>query len=269
MNQLLTLIIRCLNHPLFAWGTLPFSLILFGTVLGSRQTGLQLFPTILLYTFLLLTSLLERVLIKKVKKTLAYPSILNPIYWAAMLIVLLLIWTTVNWLSLGLLLLYLLFIFIAYNPALRMEQSVFYVVLQLFFKVIILGYLSYYIQTRFLEWDFIGYVIPNIFILLSLVIYRQRGMFMEEDSRYQYFIELYYLPLISISYAVGTISIIILLLVQSVTFTTVFLYALPLLGLFVLLVLKKFRISMRMDNYLNLIILITIVLYAILVQYPA
>ncbi len=92
---------------------------------------------------------------------------------------------------------------------------------------------------------------------------------MEEDSRYQYFIELYYLPLISISYAVGTISIIILLLVQSVTFTTVFLYALPLLGLFVLLVLKKFRISMRMDNYLNLIILITIVLYAILVQYPA
>lgn len=268
MNQLLTLITRCLNHPLFAWGTLPFSLILFGTVLGSRQTGLQLFPTILLYTFLLLTSLLERILIKKVKKTLAYPSILNTIYWTAILMVLLLIWTTVNWLSVGLLLLYLLFIFIAYNPALRMEQSIFYVVLQLFFKVIILGYLSYYIQTRFLEWDFIGYVIPNIFILLSLVIYRQRGMFMEEDSRYQYFIELYYLPLISISYVVGTISIIILLLVQGVTFATVFIYALPLLSLFVLLMLKKFRISMRMDNYLNLIILITILLYAILVHYP-
>lgn len=269
MNQLLTFITRCLNHPLLAWGTLPFSLLLFGTILGSRQTELRLFPTLLLYTFLLLTSLLERILIKKVKKSLEYPFILKPIYWATMLVVLLLIWSTVNWLSVGLLLLYLLFIFVAYNPVLRMEQSIFYVILQLFFKVVMIGYLSYYIQTRFLEWNFIGYVIPNIFILLSLIVYRQKGMFMEEDSRYQYFIELYYLPLISISYAVGTISIIVLLFIQGVTFATIFLYTLPLLSLLFLLALKKFRLSMRMDNYLNLIILITIVLYAVMVQYPA
>lgn len=268
MNQILALITKGLNHPLLAWGTLPFSLLLFGTILGSKQTEFHLLPLILLYTFLLLTSLLERVLIKKVKRAVEYPFILNHIYWGAMLIVLVLIWTTVNWLSLGLLLLYLLFIFVAYNPALKMEQSVFYLVLQLFFKVIIISYLSYYVQTRFLEWDLLVYILPNIFIFSSIIIYRQRGMFMEDDSRYQYFIELYLLPLMIISYALGVISIIILLFVQGATLAQVALYALPLLCLFVLLALKKFRLAMRMDNYLNLIIMLTIVLYAITVQYP-
>lgn len=268
MNQILALITKGLNHPLFAWGTLPLSLLIFGTLLGSRQTGFHFLPLFLLYIFLLLTSLLERVLIKKVKKSLKYPFVLNHIYWSTMIVVLILIWTTVNWLSFGLLLLYLFFIVVAYNPTLNMEQTVFYLVLQLFFKVIIISYLSYYVQTKFLEWDLLAYLLPNVLLFFSVIIYRQRGMFAEEDSRYQYFIELYYLPLMIISYALGVVSMIVLLFVQGATLAQVALYALPILGLFILLALKKFRSSMRMDNYLNVIILLTIVLYAITVQYP-
>lgn len=268
MNQILALIIKGLNHPLFAWGTLPFSLLLFGTLLGSRQTGFHFLPTFLLYIFLLLTSLLERVLIKKVKKSLEYPFVLNHIYWGTMIVVLILIWTTVNWLSFGLLLLYLFFIYVAYIPVLKMEQTIFYLVLQLFFKVIIISYLSYYVQTRFIEWDLLLYLLPNVLIFLSVIVYRQRGMFTEEDSRYQYFIELYYLPLMIVSYAAGIVSIIVLLFVQDATLGQVALYTLPLLCLFILLALKRFRLSMRMDNYLNVIIMLTLVLYAITIHYP-
>lgn len=268
MDQLISTITKILNHPLLSWGTLPFSITMFGTVVGATQTGFKLFSFLLLYLFLLGTSLLERILMKKTKQPFDSPGILNNLFWLTLLLILILVWTTVNWLSVGLFVLYLLFIYLAYHPALKMEQTIYYVILQLFFKVILMSYLSFYLQTGFLEANFLLYLIPLVLIFLSLIIYRQRGMFNDKYSRYQYFITLYSLPTIIVSYFIGIIFMLIILVLQGANITQIFLFSFPLLFMFILLAVKKFRLKMRTDNYLNLVIMFTVVLYAVIMEYP-
>lgn len=268
MKQPLTIITRILNQPLLSWGALPLSMPLFGTILGAKQTGFRFFPVLLLYIFLLLTSLMERILLKKSQKAFTYHPKLNHLFWAAIAVILLVIGLAINWLSIGLLLLYLLFIFIAYQPNLKMDQTIYYLILQLFFKVVIINYLAYYAQTGFLEGRFMLYLLPIVAIFPALIIYRQMKVFKDKDSRYQYFIELYYLPVILITCLVGVLAIFVLLIIQKAGLGQLLIFAVPLLIIFILLALKNFRINMRMDNYINLVIMLAVLLYAFTVKYP-
>ncbi|MGP6147586.1 hypothetical protein [Jeotgalibaca sp. A122] len=267
MEQSITFITKTLNHPFLSWVTLPISIIIFGTVTGAKQTGFQLLPFLLLFIFLLLTVLLERLLIKKTKQQLDSPRLLNHIFWIAVAILLILIWATTNWLCASILILYILFIYSAYHPILKMEQTVFYVILQVFFKVYMMSYISFYIQTGYLEPHFLLYLVPIIFFLLAIIVYRQRGMLKYENNGYQSFIGIYYLPLIIGSYLIGVGVIMLLLNIQGANLTQFLIFTAPLLLFFILLLLKKFRLHMRMDNYMNFVIMVTIILYAFMVKY--
>lgn len=269
MKSILLKIRKKINHPALFFTILSLALITFGTILGIDQDAIQIFPFILLYLFVLLSNLLEVTLIKKLYADFDPPAFLKQFFWISMVTVLLLFFIFVNWPSTSLLILYIVFIISSLHPKLKMDQTIFYLLLQLFFKVIIINILAYYVQTGYLEGKILLALFPLFFFFLPLLLYSQKNLFQEKNNWFQKLVTNSFTNIIILSYLTGVIAVLLyfnfikLSLIYSIAFI------LPIIASILAVLLRKKAFINHPYSFLTIFLFTTTLLYAILLKIPA
>lgn len=169
MSPFLSNISKVYNQPLVAWVLAPLVPLLTGTILGARSESFQIYPFLLLYFYEVLLFTLELVLRKQLEKPLETPPLVRNLFMAVGVLVLILLTVATNWIVSSLLLLAAVFSLVAYREPFRMVGSPYYLLLQLFFQGAILGFLSFYVQTNYLDISLLLYLLPVLFLTAAYI----------------------------------------------------------------------------------------------------
>ena len=269
MKSILLKIRKKINHPALFFTILSLALITFGTILGIDQDAIQIFPFILLYLFVLLSNLLEVTLIKKLNADFDPPAFLKQFFWISMVTVLLLFFIFVNWLSTSLLILYIVFILSSLHPKIKMEQTIFYPLLQLFFKVIIINILAYYVQTGYLEGKILLALFPLFFFFIPFLLYSQKNIFQEKNNWFQKVVINYFTNIITLSYLTGVIAVLLYFSFIKLSLIYPIAFILPIIASVLAVLLRKKAFINHPYSFLTIFLFTTILLYAILLKIPA
>lgn len=173
MSPFLGNILRVYNQPFAAWLLVPLVPLLTGSILGARSESFQFYPFLLLYLFEVFLCTMELVLRKQLKKPVDIPPLLRNLFLAVGGLILILMTVATNWIVSSLLLLAAVFCVVAYRDPFRMVGSPYYLLLQLFFQGIIVGFLSFYVQTRYLDISLLLYLLPALFLTAAYIIIQE------------------------------------------------------------------------------------------------
>ena len=270
VESFITKITNRLNNSFLSWLLLPFSMIIVGTVLGAKTDAFHFYPFFLLYLFLLTMGLLERYLMKKQQGTIQSSLFFRRVFLVVLAFLLILLFVAINWLAVFLLLLYGLFIFIAYHPQISLEQTEFFYILQLFFKAIILNLVAYYFQTNFISITLLSYLLPNLFLISTVIFLQQKKLFTSVSLSDLYPKTIYtkFKPLIFIFFFISIVIVFIIFHINNTPIIKQILFSILLLIFILPVTIKSFRSKIKQDNYLSLIVFVSLTAYALMLQHP-
>lgn len=257
------------NNPIFIWFILPLSQIITGIVLGAKENTFLFYPFLLLYLFLLFSHLIERILMKKENE---FQQAIIPFRTVVMILIgvlLFLISIAVNMPAVLLLILYLFYIITLAYQRLQLERSIYFLILQIFIKVFILNIVAFYTQANFLNYSFIVYLIPIVFLQSMLFVFFQRKIFKKynADNTYQIFMKKNAIHIIIALYALAFISIIILLYQNQISWIGWLIFFVSQFALLLPLTSRSFRNTMKTENYLSFFTSFSSIVYILMLLF--
>lgn len=173
---------RIYNQPLAAWLLAPVIPLLTGTIIGAKSTAFQFYPFLLLFLYQLFLFTMELVLRKKLEKKMTAPPALKGVFLTGGVLILILLAVATNWIISALLLLIGVFYILAYSEQIRMAGTPYYLVLQIFFQGIIIGFLSFYAQTGFLDSRLLVCLLPSLLFISAFAIIQEEHLLNHRGS---------------------------------------------------------------------------------------
>lgn len=271
MEELNKKIFKYTNIPFVSWLLSPLAILFVGTFLGAKKVSFQFYPFLLLYLFLLLIKAMEIAFFKNSSGDLSIPKSIPYIFYSILIILLTLLLVATNWIISALLILYCFFIILAFYKGVKMEDTEYYLLLQIFFQTFIIGLISYYLQTKFISIQLLPYFLPTLFLMIPVTLNQQEKLLAAREikksySPYQDLLIEKNNILNMISFIIGIVIIFILFNIQNVLiwkqilfFSVLLIYSFP-------LTVKQLRNKLRPDLYVaNFVCLIT-VLYSVLLN---
>lgn len=271
MEELNEKILKYVNMPFIAWLLSPLAILFVGTFLGAKKVSFQFYPFLLLYLFLLLTKGMEIVFFKNSSGTLSIPKSIPYIFYPVLIILLTLILVATNWIVAALLALYSFFIILSFYKEIKMEDTEYYLLLQIFFQTFIVGLISYYLQAGFISAQLLPYFLPTLFLMIPITINQQERLLATQGmkkhySPYQNLLIEKNMILNMISFIVGIVIIFALFNINTVLiwkqilfFSVLLLYLLP-------LTIRYFRNKLRQDLYIANFVCVITILFSVLLN---
>lgn len=271
MEELNKKILQYANMPFISWLLSPLAILFVGTVLGAKKVSFQFYPFLLLYFFLLLIKAMEIAFFKHASGDLSIPKSIPYIFYFILIMILTLLLVATNWIVSALLVLYCCFIILAFYKEVKMEDTEYYLFLQIFFQTFIIGLISYYLQTKFISIQLLPYFLPTLFLMIPITMNQQEKLLTSQEIKKTYspyqdlLIEKKHF-LNVISFIVGTIIIFILFNINSILIWKQILFFSVLLIGSLPLTIKQSRNKLRLDIYIANFVCLVTVLYSILLN---